>query len=459
MTYSKHLGKYLILFGALLLCFRAFQNHYPLVYPDTGTYIESGFTGNVPNDRPIIYGLFTRHISLSVTLWLVVFAQSLIVSALMYLCLKYFTKIRKPYRLFLSVIVILVIGTGVSVNASQLIPDIFTSVCWLSLALLLLAHSIKKVGVVIISLIFVIASMMHNTHLIVSLLTVVGFSIYMYVCRKNFKEKFDVLKKRILLCWCLSLSVWVLLPSIHYLHGFGFHTTKGSHVFFVSKLIQIGMLDKYLAEYCGERNYNLCDYQGQYDHNFLWDYEKSPLYLTGGRDANKEEYNRLIKDMLLTPKYLKMFIQKSIQFTLKQLFSFHTGDTPPQTEGSSPHAAIKNLFPDELLEYEMTHQQRNWLDWTLLNYTQNWFILLSTLALFLLLLSPNLQLPANYRQLTALLFLFLLANAFVCGTLSDTTARFQSRIIWLIPFVAAIGLTLAYPQWKDKEKTQTQSPT
>ncbi len=84
-TTKKYLTVYLIIFGALLLCFRAFQNHYPLLYSDTGTYIRSGFLGTVPLDRPIIYGLFLRHISLSVTPWLVIFTQGLLISILMYL--------------------------------------------------------------------------------------------------------------------------------------------------------------------------------------------------------------------------------------------------------------------------------------------------------------------------------------------------------------------------------------
>lgn len=64
---------YSIFLGSLILLFEAFRNSYPLVYPDTGTYIRSGFTMDIPIDRPIFYGIFINITSLKFSLWLVIF--------------------------------------------------------------------------------------------------------------------------------------------------------------------------------------------------------------------------------------------------------------------------------------------------------------------------------------------------------------------------------------------------
>ncbi|MFK8101257.1 MAG: hypothetical protein AB8G15_01985, partial [Saprospiraceae bacterium] len=59
-----------ILLGTIILLFVAFYNGYPLVYSDTGTYIQSGFELFVPVDRPLTYGLFLRYTSLGISPWL-----------------------------------------------------------------------------------------------------------------------------------------------------------------------------------------------------------------------------------------------------------------------------------------------------------------------------------------------------------------------------------------------------
>ena len=66
----------------------ALYNGYPIVYSDTSTYIESGFSLQPPADRPITYGLFIRVFSLNgFSLWTVALMQSLIISFLILLTL------------------------------------------------------------------------------------------------------------------------------------------------------------------------------------------------------------------------------------------------------------------------------------------------------------------------------------------------------------------------------------
>ena len=80
----------LILLGSIVMLRLAFYNSFPFVYPDTGTYIRSGYELILPIDRPIFYGLFIRLLSFSTTLWNVVIFQSLITAYLIYLTLRIF---------------------------------------------------------------------------------------------------------------------------------------------------------------------------------------------------------------------------------------------------------------------------------------------------------------------------------------------------------------------------------
>ena len=81
-----------ILLGALCFMLDAFYNGFPIVYSDTSTYIASGLEFETPFDRPITYGLFIALFSLhGSSLWLVVFAQAIILAYLIFLLVSLVT--------------------------------------------------------------------------------------------------------------------------------------------------------------------------------------------------------------------------------------------------------------------------------------------------------------------------------------------------------------------------------
>ena len=55
----------LIGIGIFFLLIPAFANGFPIMFSDVGAYIGSGFSKTVPIDRPIVYGLFIRQISMA----------------------------------------------------------------------------------------------------------------------------------------------------------------------------------------------------------------------------------------------------------------------------------------------------------------------------------------------------------------------------------------------------------
>src|SRR4030042_4638696 len=113
--------------STLILMGAAIFNGFPIVYADTSTYISSGFTFIPPFDRPITYCIFILITSLfGLSLWPVVFTQSFIVALLLYyLCMKFFPKKGFTF-LFISLMVLLGIFSGLAYVSGQLIADIFT---------------------------------------------------------------------------------------------------------------------------------------------------------------------------------------------------------------------------------------------------------------------------------------------------------------------------------------------
>ena len=73
MNNSKAYQNIVVVFiAALFLSIYAFYNAFPLIFPDSMGYISHGFNNTIPENRPVFYSLFVRHISLNETLWLLI---------------------------------------------------------------------------------------------------------------------------------------------------------------------------------------------------------------------------------------------------------------------------------------------------------------------------------------------------------------------------------------------------
>ncbi|MFC2112805.1 hypothetical protein ACFLTA_06000 [Bacteroidota bacterium] len=426
---------YLLATG-LLLCFWGFYNKYPLVFPDTGTYLLSGFTNVVPKDRPLIYGLFLRHASLAETLWLVIWVQGILVSILVFYYFKYLSPTRKFLPLFFIYIFLITFFTGASVNVSQLIPDVFTPMSVLSMGLLIFVKELKIRDLIIVSALLVLSTSVHTSHVLSMTMFTVLLSVGFLF--KKVRSFFPFLKyQRIILIWALIIFTYLSVSTIHYGFSGEFTLSKGKHVFLMGRLIDMEIVNDYLKENCDDHDYKLCEFKDIVIWDFLWE-SQSPLYKTGGWEDSKEEYTTIIRDIFTTPKYLKIFMMKSIESSFIQFFNYETGDTPRQAQNSAPYGVITRFMPGQVKAYLSSKQCNDRLDFTFLNNYQNYLIVLSLLISILLLI---LKIPVKSKMLIIYILVSLYINAGVCGTFSGISPRYQSRVIWLLPL--PIILTLA----------------
>lgn len=428
----KNTGNGWIIFLATVAsCFVAFYNDFPLVYSDTGTYLQTGFKGIVPPDRPIFYGLFMRHISLAETLWLVVFVQAWLTSWLLHGVIGIVVTGIKRNIIYIASMLLIIMVTGYSYNVSILIPDIFVTIAFLSLLVLLYSKELNNIQTVFVSLIFVLSICMHNSNLPIFLLLFLGLGIH-YFIRWRRKKEVQLQFFRLILASGLYGLALLIIPTVNYSYDGEFRYSKGSHVFLFNHMIEIGAAQDYLDDNCGKKNYAICQYKDDLNWNFMWDYN-SPLYKSGGWEKNEKDFNEINNGIMSTPKYWPLLIQKTTTYTTKQFFRFDTRLQKVEVN-NAPHAQIREFFPKSDREFLSSKQLKGEMNLFMLNRVEGVviFFCMVVCALVLILDKRFKLLHQGLKALISMSLVFGVVNSLVCANLSIVDDRFQNRWVWFL---------------------------
>ena len=429
------------LLAAITLLIPAFYNGYPLVYSDTGSYIQSGMDLVIPEHRTIMYGLFIRFFSFNFSLWLVVFAQSLIVSYVLWHITRVINKTISK-RLFLIGLALLSWFTGLGWYTSQIMPDIFTVTAIGTLLLLALKKDYKIYQKVIFSFLLVFSINAHFSNYLISILTVLGLFV---ITRTKFIPKAK--KELSFLLPTIIISVSIVTGSlVNYAVGSTFKINQGSHVFLMGKMLDSGVLKSFLDDECKNDNYVLCHCKDSLpvtSRELLWN-PNSPLYQNGGWTGSEKPFNDILFDIFTSPKHLALFTYNSILSSVTQLFQNDVGSGLVSNwykdPTSPPYAQIEKHFPFELNQYKQSRQNGNlWdqgLDFTFINYINNMFLVISAGLLFYIFTFKNKRKSIDiHTQLIIFTFLLgIVVNAIVVGSLANVYDRLQSRISWTLIF-------------------------
>ncbi len=409
----------------------AFYNGFPIVYSDTATYLSSGFELETPVDRPITYGLFIRAASLNgLSLWAVIFFQSLLLSYLIFLFIKLISEDRPFFLPGIMIILFLSLFTGISWTSSQLIADIFTPIAFLSLAIILFFNIKLKTGIFLF-LIYFIAVSMHMSHILLfsSLLVII------YLAKKILFKKEDHKRVRLHIGILFALTLSSILTM-------GSAISKSKDVFMMGAMIEQGITQQYLNEYCGTRNYKLCAYKDSLPNTlgaFVW-HTDSPFYKTGGWSAeNRKELNDIIFATLTEPKYIKLHIEASLKATGRQLTGFNIFDGNVAYPAGTPlFERISKYVPNDVKCYKDAKQNQGGFPIVgNANTLYDIILVISTLCILLVLFLKNKKLE-GYRSIAIVFLLAILLNAWDAATFSCVSSRFGCKMMWLIPFFLGI---------------------
>jgi len=439
--------------GAVILMLPAFYNGFPLVYSDTGTYIESGMLMYLPVDRPIFYGLFIKFFSFGVSLWWVVFFQCLMLSFVIHQLLSSFLNRNVAQKIHLIVIFVLTGFTSVAWFSAQLMPDIFTPMMALAILALLIGESLSKINKVMLALIILISILTHYSNLILSM----AFGAILLVMLV-WSGKKDIVPVRYLWQKTLAFSILILLSfafTVITNHSIDkrAQVSKGSHMFIMGRLLDSGVLKLYLDEHCGQKENVLClqkDSLPESSRELHWS-SNSPVHQSGGWEGSESAYWSIIWDILKQPRYIGYLLAESVKITFIQLTQNEIG-TPLVSdwyghESSPPFIHIKKFFPQEHQQYLQSRQNTNlWgqtLDFKFFNQISYLLLTISTLFLMLIILFSNLAANLLNTQMRFAIFWLLSAivlNAFITANFSVVCDRLQARVVWLLPFIVLLIL-------------------
>lgn len=422
--------------AALLLCWVAFFNGFPLVYSDTGTYLESGLTLETPLDRPITYGLLIRFFSLNgISLWPVIIIQSFLLTFLIWKTIQEFFGEGKSARILFSVgILVLSFLSALPVVAGELIADIFTAICLLSFFLLVFGRDTKHARVYLF-IIFTLSVACHISHVLIIIALVVLILIARWLQKRKDTPVYSALKPMLITTLLAVVALMSMMSSI----------SKSRHVFMMGHLVETGILNAYLDDNCGKKNISLCAYRDRIPpgaETFIWNSDgDSVLLKTGGWLGSKEEYSRIISETFGEWKYLKMHIASAFTGTVRQLYTIRAGEGLGVYDSSMlVSQRIKKYFPGEYPSYLNSRQSAD--EFAALPVIDAINKITTAIAVLVILAwciyRRKSSSHALYWRFTGIILAAYLLNCAICATFATVANRFGARLSWMFILLAVI---------------------
>jgi hypothetical protein len=252
-----------------------------------------------------------------------------------------------------------------------------------------------------------------------------------------------VIRIRTLMSVAVTTSLALLaIYSVNYLQRGERVMAPDRPIFLLGRLFEYGTAREYLRTTCPTSRYILCDHLDQLPatiSQFIWGTHGNKLLeLLGGAEAYRVEASRLVSDIVWNAPL--MHVRLAWHATVAQFVDFATG---PELKSYGPdkaiYRAIAEFFPNELAAYSTSRQYTGRIDIRLLKSID------MPIGYVSLALGAAVLIAAAARERRVFVFLCtiatgLIGNAFLCGALSTVAQRYQSRVIWLVPFGVVVGL-------------------
>jgi hypothetical protein len=219
---------------------------------------------------------------------------------------------------------------------------------------------------------------------------------------------------------------------------FGF--TPGGSSFLFGRLIEDGIVARYLDERCPDPSLRLCAYRADLPKDgdgWLWDPD-SPFHKLGAWSGIGDEERKIILGTLAL--YPLTHVSTAVAATLRQFLAFRTEVSIFDNEPTISTFADRTpqLFP----QFMNARQQTEHFDVGPLNFLHVPFAALAITGLVgAIILQRRLKIAPEIAALCRTILLALAANAAICGVFSHPVDRYQSRLVPLAPFAMALLLT------------------
>ncbi|MDQ8731333.1 hypothetical protein LPJ38_30015 [Bradyrhizobium daqingense] len=415
----------------LLMIVPAFWNGYPLLQWDTGGYLARWYEGYLVPSRSTVFGIYL-HYGESFGFWINLAVQSLATLWLLQLTLRVLSMMQTVR--FVAISVLLILSTALPWLASMLLTDIFAGLSVLSLFLLVIGgHRTSALEKIALFVFTAFAAATHSATL----------GVLLGLCAAGWMAR-PLLGPRLPLAGLAQASLTIvagglMLMSANYALSGKWTWTPGGYGVAFGRMMQDGIVARYLNDRCPRESYKLCPYRNELPTSadeFLWG--KSVFNTLGRFQGMNEEMGYIVVHSLAD--YPAWQAGAALRAMGQQLLHVATGEG---TNGWIPHTRgiIERYIPSQAAPMRAARQQHWGVDFDYVNWLHVPVALVSMLGLVLLLAHAltNRRLD-DLTLLAATVTLALLGNAFICGVVSGPHDRYGARMVWVATFVVLIAL-------------------
>jgi hypothetical protein len=414
----------------------AVWNRYPLLEYDTGGYLARWYEGYLVPSRSTVYGLFL-HVGEHFAFWPELILQAAATIWVVALTLRVFGLDRSRVPLWL-LIAALSAMTTLAVLTSELLTDIFAGLSVLSLHLIVFHRpALRRLEQQGLILLIAFSAASHEATMAVLIAVLAGAAIVQIaLARRQPLTRTGLLPG----AGAIALGAAMLLAA-NFALAREIAWTPGGYGIAFGRMLQDGIVTRYLADHCPDPSLKLCPYRHALPataDDFLWGSD-TPFDRLGRFEGLGDEMRKITLESLVD--YPGAQIRAALASTLKQLAMVGTGygihDQLPHTYG-----IIERYVPFQAAAMHAARQQRGELDGAFAPINRVHVpIALVSMALATVLIGHALMVGAfdEVAMLAASTMLAIFANAFVCGALSGPHDRYGARIAWLATLVVALA--------------------
>jgi hypothetical protein len=421
-----------VIVSLALLIAPALWNGFALLYWDSGGYLARWYEGTLETSRAVVYGLMlTAGVPLS--FWPVPLLQAAATLWLVALTLRAHGLGKRPL-LLLGIVAALSAATTLPWLTSMLLTDIFAGLGVLALYLVLLRPDAlsrgERVGLIVL---IAISAATHNATLALLLGLLAVAAVLGLLDRRRLPP---VRLARGLAALALGA---VLVLSADFVVAKRLAWTPGGFTFAFGRMLQDGIVKKYLGRHCPDPALQLCAYKDQLpDDAEVW-FWGSDLFDKLGRFAGLgQEMEKIAVASVID--YPALQAKTAVVATAQQLIAVHTGDGVLATLWHT-YAVIEKFTPQLVPAMRAARQQQGEISFTAINELHYPLALIAMALLPVIVwLAWRKTIPAAIGELAATVALALLGNAFVCGALSVPHDRYGARMVWLAVFAVLLAL-------------------
>jgi hypothetical protein len=415
------------------LLWPALANRFPIVFYDTGGYLNAYMTGHFENGRSALYGFFLR-LGMPAAFWPDIVLQAATVVWMLFLTLRTHGLGGRPIFLLLTGLALAAL-TSLPWYAAQLMPDVWASLAVLAFYLLAFRGDALRIWERLAlggCIAFAMAAHMGTLALMLGL-----FLIHSLWALAGARLRWPRPTLTAPGLWVLAGILLSLVSNFIIVGRFTF--TPGGSNFLFGRLIETGIAQRYIADHCPDPSLRICAYRdrlpsdGEY---WLWGSE-SPIWELGGWDGFEPEARRIVVGSILD--YPGMHLRHAAKGIVTQFLSVKTGDYITQHTWHT-HGIIETYAPQFYQGFLAAPQQKLGFDFSWINIVHAPLALAATAGLpIVIFLAGRRWIRRRSAALAVTVLAALIGNAVIFGTLSNPHDRYQSRLIWLAPLALLVA--------------------